>query len=88
MEKQPGDLVHSGSVVLAGRGRVLLTAVGENCGAAALAREAKYNPKNKKSEMMRSLDRLIVFLGIVLVPVGIILFRQEYGFAAASAGEH
>lgn len=78
VEKQPGDLVHSGSVVLAGRGRVLLTAVGENCGAAALAREAKYNPKNKKSEMMRSLDRLIVFLGIVLVPVGIILFRQEY----------
>lgn len=57
---------------------MLLTAVGENCGAAALAREAKYNPKNKKSEMMRSLDRLIIFLGIVLVPVGIILFRQEY----------
>ena len=78
VEKQPGDLVHSGSVVLAGRGRVLLTAVGENCGAAALAREAKHNPKSKKSEMVRSLDRLILFLGIALVPVGIILFRQEY----------
>ena len=60
VEKQPGDQIHSGSVVLAGRGRVELTAVGENCGAAALAREAKYNPKNKKSEMMRSLDRLIL----------------------------
>ena len=63
VEKQPGDRIHSGSVVLAGRGRVELTAVGENCGAAALT---------------RSLDRLILFLGLALVPVGIILFRQEY----------
>ena len=78
VEKQPGDRIHSGSVVLAGRGRVELTAVGENCGAAALAREAKHNPQAKKSEMTRSLDRLILFLGLALVPVGIILFRQEY----------
>ena len=78
VEKQPGDQIHSGSVVLAGRGRVELTAVGENCGAAALAREAKHNPQAKKSEMTRSLDRLILFLGLALVPVGIILFRQEY----------
>jgi len=78
VEKQPGDRIHSGSVVLAGRGRVELTAVGEDCGAAALAREAKHNPQAKKSEMTRSLDRLILFLGLALVPVGIILFRQEY----------
>ena len=78
VEKQPGDQIHSGSVVMAGRGRVELTAVGENCGAAALAREAKHNPQAKKSEMTRSLDRLILFLGLALVPVGIILFRQEY----------
>ena len=78
VEKQPGDRIHSGSVVLAGHGRVELTAVGENCGAAALAREAKHNPQAKKSEMTRSLDRLILFLGLALVPVGIILFRQEY----------
>ena len=78
VEKQPGNTVHSGSVVLAGRGRVELTAVGENCGAAQLAREAKHNPQAKKSEMTHSLDHLILFLGIALVPVGIILFRQEY----------
>ncbi len=78
VEKQPGDQIHSGSIVLAGHGRVELTAVGENCGAAVLAREAKHNPQAKKSEMTRSLDRLILFLGLALVPVGIILFRQEY----------
>ena len=78
VEKLPGDPVHSGSVVLSGRGRAELTAVGEACGAAAIAREAKANPRSGKSEMMRSLDKLILFVGLALVPVGAILFRQEY----------
>lgn len=78
VEKQPGDQVHSGSVVLTGRGRVELTAVGADSGAAKLSQEAKKNPRGKKSEMIRSLDRLILFLGIALVPVGSILFYQEY----------
>ena len=78
VEKHPGDPVKSGSVVLAGRGRVQLTAVGADSFAARLSREAKQNPKAKKSEMMRSLDKLIFVVGILLVPVGVILFRQEY----------
>ncbi len=78
VEKRPGDPVKSGSVVLAGRGRVQLTAVGAEAFAARLSREAKANPKAKKSEMMRSLDKLILVVGIALVPVGIILFQQEY----------
>ncbi|MBQ8833573.1 MAG: HAD-IC family P-type ATPase [Oscillospiraceae bacterium] len=76
--KVPGDEIKSGSIVLAGRGRVQLTAVGADSFAAQLAREAKKNPKAKKSEMMRSLDRLIMVVGFALVPVGIILFHQEY----------
>ena len=78
VEKQPGDTVRSGSVVLAGRGRVQLTAVGADAFAARLSREAKQNPKAKKSEMMHSLDKLIFVVGILLVPVGLILFHQEY----------
>ena len=76
--KEPGDPVHSGSVVVSGRGRVQLTAVGEDCAAAAITRAAKTNPGAKKSEMMRSLDRLILVVGIALVPIGAILFYQEY----------
>lgn len=78
VEKNVGDTLHSGSVVLSGSGRAELTAVGEDCGAAAIAREAKKNPTAAKSEMMRSLDRLILVVGIALVPVGAILFYQEY----------
>lgn len=78
VDKVPGDRIHSGSLVLSGRGRVELTAVGADSGAAKLSREAKANPRGKKSEMIRALDKLILFLGIALVPVGIILFHQEY----------
>ena len=78
VDKAPGDRIHSGSLVLSGRGRVELTAVGADSGAAKLSREAKSNPRGKKSEMIRALDRLILFLGIALVPVGAILFHQEY----------
>ena len=76
--KTPGDEVKSGSAILSGRGRVQFTAVGGDSFAARLSREAQKNPGAKKSEMMRSLDRLILFVGIALVPVGIILFYQEF----------
>ena len=78
VEKHPGDILHSGSFVVSGRGLAELTAVGEASEAARLSRQAKDHPGAKKSEMMRSLDRLILFIGIALVPIGIILFYQEY----------
>ncbi|MGM9549564.1 MAG: HAD-IC family P-type ATPase [Faecousia sp.] len=76
--KCPGDRVQSGSAVLAGRGRVQLTAVGGSSFASQLSQEARKNPGARKSEMMRSLDKLILTIGIALVPVGIILFYQEF----------
>ena len=78
VEKHPGDILHSGSFVVSGRGLAELTAVGDASEAARLSRQAKDHPGAKKSEMMRSLDRLILFIGIALVPIGIILFYQEY----------
>ncbi len=76
--KKPGDSIRSGSFVLSGRGRVQLTAVGADSFAAKLTMEAKADPKASKSEMMRSLDRLIQVVGVALVPMGIILFCQEF----------
>ncbi len=76
--KNPGDALHSGSFVVSGVGRAQLTQVGADAFAARLAAEAKANPHASKSEMMRSLDRLIQVVGVALIPVGIILFRQEY----------
>ena len=78
VEFLPGDTLRSGSVVVAGSGRVQLTAVGEDGYAAQLAAKARKNPQVTKSEMMASLDKLIRFIGILLIPVGLGLFFQEY----------
>ena len=87
VEKHPGDILHSGSFVVSGRGLAELTAVGDASEAAQLSRQAKDHPGAKKSEMMRSLDRLILFIGIALVPIGIILFYQEYRVLALGLRE-
>ena len=78
IEKNPEDPLLSGSFVIAGRGRARLTQVGDDAFAAKLAAEAKKDPKVAKSEMMRSLDRLIRVVGIALIPIGLILFYQEF----------
>jgi len=76
--KRPGDELKSGSFVVAGIGRAQLTAVGNDSFAAKLALEAKADPHAAKSEMMRSLDRLIKVVGFALIPIGLVLFNQEY----------
>lgn len=78
VEKKPGAQLRSGSFVITGRGFARLTRVGGDSYAAQLSAQAKANPHAAKSEMMRSLDRLIRVVGILLVPIGLILFYQEY----------
>ena len=76
--KRPGDELKSGSFVVAGSARARLTRVGADSFAARLAAEAKANPHASKSEMMKSLDRLIRVVGFALIPIGLILFYQEF----------
>ena len=78
VDKHPGDPVQSGSFVLYGRAWVRLTNVGNASFAAKLSAEAKKNPRAAKSEMMKALDKMIRVLGFALIPVGLVLFRQEY----------
>ena len=78
VEKQGKSLLLSGSFVVSGRAVARLTRVGDDAFASRLAREAKADPKAAKSEMMRALDQLIRWVGIMLIPVGLLLFYQEY----------
>lgn len=76
--KQSGDTLRSGSFVLSGRCRAELTQVGAKSYAARLAAEAKRDLRTAKSEMMRSLTKLITVVGIALIPMGIFLFLRHY----------
>lgn len=74
--KKPGDTLLSGSFVTAGRCAARLDRVGEASYAAGIASQAKQRKKNR-SEMMRSLDGILKWIGIGIVPVGLIMFAKQ-----------
>lgn len=76
--KENGDELKSGSFIVSGKCRARLTHVGAESYAARLAAEARRNVRSTKSEMMQSLTRLITVVGIVLVPLGILLFLWHF----------
>ncbi|MCI9217575.1 MAG: cation-translocating P-type ATPase [Dorea sp.] len=75
-----GSELMSGSFVAAGECRARLTKVGEDSYISKLTLEAKAMQTKERSEMIRSLDKLVKFVGIVLIPIGIMLFVQGYFF--------
>ena len=75
--KNTGDELKSGSFVISGRCRAQLTHVGADSYAAKLADEARRDVRSTKSEMMKSLTKLITVVGIALIPMGIILFIRQ-----------
>lgn len=74
------DRLMSGSFVVAGECRARLTEVGEDSYISRLTLEAKAMQKGEQSEMIRSLDKLVKLVGIVLIPIGILLFVQSFFF--------
>lgn len=76
--KNVGDQLLSGSFVVSGRCRARMDRVGEDSYASRLAAEAKADQGVGKSQMMKSLDRLIRFIGFALIPIGVALFCNAY----------
>lgn len=82
--KKPGDRLMSGSFIVAGQCHARLEAVGADSYISKLTLEAKAMQKGEKSEMIRSLDKLVKFAGIALIPIGIILMVQSLYFNGES----
>lgn len=74
--KKPGDKLMSGSFIIAGKCRARLTAVGRDSYISKLTLEAKKMKNVERSEMIQDLDILVKFVGVALVPIGIVLFIQ------------
>lgn len=77
IEKKKGEELLSGSFVVSGECYGRLTRVGEASYGARLTLEAKKAGKRKKPGMMKSLDRLLCVIGIIIVPVGILLYLRQ-----------
>ena len=78
--KNKGDILLSGSYIVSGECKAVLTQVGHKAYAARLALEAKAGRKKKKTDMMKSLDNLVKIIGVVIVPFGIIMYVQSHFF--------
>ncbi len=77
IKKAPGEALISGSFVMSGECSAVLTAVGENSFASKLTLEAKKAKRRGKSEMMRSLTRLVTVIGILIIPLGVGMMLKE-----------
>ncbi len=76
IEKKKGDTLLSGSFVVSGKCLARLTKVGAESYAARLSAKAR-SAGEKQSEMVRSIDAIIKVAGILIIPVGAILFAQS-----------
>ena len=63
---------------MSGECLAVLTAVGRESYISKLTLEATKDTKPEESEMIRSLDRLVKAVGVIIIPVGSVLFFQEW----------
>lgn len=78
--KCTGDTLLSGSFVVSGSCKAVLVHVGLSSYAAKLTIAAKASRKKQQTEMMRSLDKLVKLIGILIIPIGILMFTQAHFF--------
>lgn len=84
LRKELGDFLMSGSFVVSGECYARLERVSADSYISELTLEAKAQDQKKHSEMLRVLDRLVGIVGILIVPIGVFLFVQQYVFSGAS----
>lgn len=76
--KTAGDTLMSGSFVVSGACRARLEKVGSESYISQLTLQAKRSRKGEQSEMIRSLNRIVKIAGIIIIPIGIFMFYQQY----------
>ena len=79
--KKNGDELLSGSFVVSGSCLARLTKVGEESYISKLTHRATQTKEGEQSEMIRSLNRLVQAVGIVIIPIGVVLFIQQFVYA-------
>lgn len=77
IQKNAGDVLLSGSFLTSGSGLMQLTAVGENSYANRLTNEAR-RLKRATTPLMRTLNNIIRVLTFAIIPIGGLLFYQQY----------
>lgn len=78
VEKTEGSTLMSGSFVVSGECYARLENVGNESYISKLSLEAKSMGGKEQSEMIRSINLIVKWVGIVIIPIGLILFWQSH----------
>lgn len=81
VEKGEGAELMSGSFLVTGECYAKLTAVGKDSYISKLTAEAKKLETKESSEMVRDINKIVVFAGIAIIPVGLLLFGRSFFIA-------
>lgn len=76
--KKSGDQLLSGSFIIAGKCLARMSKVGRDSYVSKLTMEAKASQEVASSRMMNSLKKLVKWVGILIIPIGILLFIQQF----------
>ena len=75
--KKEGYILYSGSFIVSGMCTCRVERVGIDSYSSKITKEAKYI-KKVNSEIMKTLNKIIKIMSIIIIPVGIILFLKQY----------
>ena len=82
--KKEGDSLFSGSFVISGECMAKLEKVGKDSYISGLMLQATQTKEGEQSEMIRALNRLVQTVGVIILPIGAILFLQQYFFSGTT----
>lgn len=77
IKKTKGDVLYSGSFIVGGKCYARVDKVGNNTYTSKLASQAKQYQK-PKSELMGTLNLLITAIGVLIVPLGTLMYLNNY----------
>ena len=83
--KKPGDILYSGSFVVSGHCKARVERVGKDNYIEKLTSQAKKYRK-PKSDLLKTLTSIVRFMGILIIPLGTLVFMSQYEGASGWLG--
>lgn len=76
--KKEGDTLLSGSFIVSGNVKAKVIHVGLDNYTSVISHDAKQMKKEVNSEIMRSLNKIVKYVSIALVPIGLLLLLRQF----------
>lgn len=87
IRKRPGDYLYSGSFVVSGTGHAAVDGVGEHSFANRISSGVKHS-KTHHSELRRAVNTILKIVGVIVIPVGLLMFWRQANIEGMSLDDN